>query len=169
MANGRSDSVQQVHSLRDRLIAWVLVLVQFGFIGGIVLVPRDAAFDGGIVVDVVAWGLVAIAGALGLWAFRHLGDGLTPVPLPNGAVELVTTGPYRWIRHPMYTAVILGIGGIALRTRTPLAIALAGGLALFLWAKAEWEERHLRAHFEGYADYAGRTGRFLPVRPPGRD
>lgn len=154
-----------MHSRHDRLIAWILVLIQFGFIAAIVLVPRDPAFDGGPIVDVVAWGLVIVAGVLGLWAFRHLGDGLTPVPLPNGSVDLITTGPYRWVRHPMYSAVIVGMAGIALRTRTPVAIGLALGLALFLWSKTQWEERHLREGFDGYTAYAASTPRFLPLRP----
>lgn len=157
-----------MHSRRDIVIGWILVGIQGAFIAAIVVVPRDAAFDGGALVDVAAGALIAAAALLGLWGFRHLGSGLTPLPLPNGAVDLVTSGPYRWIRHPIYTAVIVGMAGIALRTRTPLVMGLAGGLGVFLWLKARWEERHLRDGFPGYADYARRTAMFLPIRPPRR-
>lgn len=157
------------HTRRDIAIAWVLVGIQFLFIGAIVLVPRDAAFDGGVAVDIAAWVLVGFAALLGVWGFRNLGDGLTPLPLPNGAVELVTSGPYRWIRHPIYAAVIVGMAGIALRTRTPLAIGLVAGLAVFLWLKARWEEGHLRTGFPGYEGYAAATAMFLPIRPRNRD
>jgi protein-S-isoprenylcysteine O-methyltransferase Ste14 len=157
-----------MHSRRDTVIGWFLVGIQFGFIGAIVLVPRDSAFDGGAAIDAISWALIAAAGLLGVWGFRHLGSGLTPLPLPNGAVDLVTSGPYRWMRHPIYTAVIVGMAGIALRTRTPVVIGLAIGLALFLSLKARWEERHLRAEFPGYPEYASRTGMFLPLRLPER-
>jgi protein-S-isoprenylcysteine O-methyltransferase Ste14 len=156
------------HSRRDTLIGWALVGIQLLFIGAIVLVPRDAAFDGGVATDGAAWALIGLAGMLGVWGFRHLGDGLTPLPLPNGAVDLVTSGPYRWMRHPIYTAVMVGMGGIALRTRTPLVIAIAVGLAAFLWFKARWEEGHLRDGFPGYVEYAHRTAMFVPLRPPRR-
>jgi protein-S-isoprenylcysteine O-methyltransferase Ste14 len=156
------------HSRRDTHIGWILVGIQFAFIAAIVLVPRDAAFDGGIAIDIAAAVLVGAAALLGVWGFRHLGDGLTPLPLPNGAVDLVTSGPYRWMRHPIYTAVIAGMGGIALRTRTPIVITIAIGLGVFLWLKARWEEGHLREGFPGYADYARDTSMFVPLRLPGR-
>lgn len=157
-----------MHSRRDTLIGWGLVAIQLAFIAAIVLVPRDAAFDGGVIIDIAASALIATAALLGLWGFRHLGSGLTPLPLPNGAVDLVTVGPYRWVRHPIYTAVVLGMAGIALRTRTPLAIGLAAGLAVFLWLKARWEEQHLRDEFDGYEAYAKTTSMFLPTRLPDR-
>jgi protein-S-isoprenylcysteine O-methyltransferase Ste14 len=157
------------HSRRDTVTGWILVGVQFAFIAAIVLVPRDAAFDGGRAVDIVAWGLITVAVALGLWGFRHLGDGLTPLPLPNGSVDLVTSGPYGWIRHPIYTAVIIGMAGIAIRSRTPAALGLAVGLAVFLGLKARWEETHLRAEFPGYSEYTDTTSMFVPLRPRSRD
>lgn len=121
------------------------------------------AWDGLAVLSAIGWTGIGAALILGIWGSLHLGRGAdTPLPLPNGATELVTRGPYRWIRHPLYTAVIIGTAGIALRSRTPVVIAAAIGLAAFLAAKARWEERHLRTAFAGYADYAGKTGRFVP-------
>lgn len=155
------------HSTRDTTIGWALVAIQGVFIAAIVLLPRRPAFDGGPAIDGVAAALVVGGGLLGLWSFRHLGRGLTPTPLPNGAVGLVTSGPYRWVRHPIYTAVIAAMGGIALRTRSVGPMLAAGGLAAFLAAKARWEERHLLAGFEGYAAYAAHTPRFLAIRPTG--
>ena len=75
---------------------------------------------------------------------------------------------HRRVRHPIYTAVITGMAGIALRTRTPVAIGLAVALAGFLSLKATWEERHLRSGFPGYDEYARSTPMFLPLSPPRR-
>ena len=157
------------HSPRDRVIGWILVAIQAGLIGGIVLVPRDAAFDGGASIDWLSWLLIGVAGLLGVWALRHLGSGLTPLPLPNGSVDLITSGPYRWMRHPIYTAVMVGMSGIALRTRSWVPLALAAALVVFLGLKSRWEERHLEAGFPGYSDYAETTARFVPIRRPKRD
>ena len=147
---------------RDQLTAWLLVAVQASLIAAAVMIPRRPAWSENDGVTVLAEAAIWIALALGVWGALHLGRGLTPLPLPNGAVELVTRGPFRWIRHPLYSAVILGISGIALRSRTPTVIVIAIGLTLFLGLKARWEEQHLRTAFVGYAEYATRTGRFIP-------
>jgi protein-S-isoprenylcysteine O-methyltransferase Ste14 len=60
--------------------------------------------------------------------------------------SLVTTGPYRWIRHPMYTSVLLG----------------AGALALVLLMKSILEERWMREQHAAYAAYTLHSKRFLP-------
>ena len=149
-------------TIRDRVVAWTLVAVQGILIVAIVIIPRRHAWDYNGVVNAVALGGIGLAAILGLWAAWHLGSGLTPLPLPNGAVDLVVRGPYRWVRHPIYTAVIIGMAGIALRSRTPIVIGLAGALAVFLALKARWEETHLRSAFPGYQEYQSRTGRLLP-------
>ena len=150
------------HSFRDRLVAWVLVSAQAGLIAAAVIIPRRPDWEAPGWLDPAAWVLIGLAIGLGLWGARHLGNGLTPLPLPNGAVDLVTNGPYRWIRHPLYSAVVLGIAAIAVRSRTWTVIGVAVALAVVLAIKARWEERHLRAAFDGYADYAARVGRFVP-------
>jgi protein-S-isoprenylcysteine O-methyltransferase Ste14 len=157
------------HSRRDTIIGWSLVAIQGLLIVGVVVVPRHPVWDGGRAVDATAWALIALGAILGAWGFVHLGSGLTPLPLPNGAVELITSGPYRMMRHPIYTAVMVGMSGIALTTRTPIAMAIAAGLIVFLNAKARWEERHLRIAFAGYQEYAHTTARFVPLRWPDRD
>jgi len=150
------------HPLRDRLIAWGLVAIQFALVAAVVVIPRDPAWNDLVVVGAIAWAMIAVAVALGGWGMLSLGSGLTPLPLPNGQVELVTRGPYRWVRHPIYTAVVMGVAGIAILSRTPAALAIAVTLGLFLALKARWEEQHLSAAFPGYAEYAQRVGRLVP-------
>jgi protein-S-isoprenylcysteine O-methyltransferase Ste14 len=155
--SGMSQSSQS-----DRIIAWILVVIQGTLIAAIVLIPRQHAWSEQVLITWLAWGAIAIAVLLGSWGAINLGSGLTPLPLPNGAVELVTRGPYRWIRHPIYSAVMLGMSGVAVRSRTPAVIAVAVVLSLFLAVKARWEEKHLRSTFPGYSDYERRVGRFIP-------
>src|SRR5262249_30447566 len=79
------------------------------------------------------------------------------------AQRVVTSGPYRFVRHPGYT------GAIALFIAIPLALASWCGLlpAAFaialLVVRTSWEDRLLKAELSGYADYARRTHyRLLP-------
>lgn len=114
--------------------------------------------------DRLAWLLICVAGAIvGLYTIAHnrLGNfGIYPEPLDNAC--LVTSGPYRWIRHPMYASLLLFMLGIALFYNQ---LPNYAGLALLLIAvvgKMHREERHLHLHFEDYSDYVRRTHRLLP-------
>ncbi|MCX7817760.1 MAG: isoprenylcysteine carboxylmethyltransferase family protein [Kiritimatiellae bacterium] len=110
-----------------------------------------------------AVGLLTVAIALGVWALRTMHwKRLSVWPEPKRNTALVCSGPYRWIRHPMYTAAALAAAGLALH---------AGGLARWLtWlvlvtvlaAKSRLEERHLAERFPEYREYAARTWRWLP-------
>ncbi len=97
------------------------------------------------------------------WMFRHLGDNVTKTSMPRENASLVTTGPYRWIRHPMYS-----FGGLLFLSFTLLAsswlIALGGSVALVMIAfRARLEEQRLIGKFgDAYRNYMKRTGRFLP-------
>ncbi|HMO66592.1 MAG TPA: methyltransferase, partial [Verrucomicrobiota bacterium] len=101
---------------------------------------------------------------LGVRGVRDLGRHRTPFPRPRPDAELVTTGIYARLRHPLYAAVIvLGLAW-ALLWRSWPALVLAVVQVPFFDAKARAEERRLRERFPGYVDYARRVGRFLPRR-----
>jgi len=82
---------------------------------------------------------------------------------PENRTDLAENGPYRWIRHPIYSGWLLMLLGSVLvvphRAIDLGAIVTAIGVAL----QARREERHMRETFgERYARYAARTGRFMP-------
>ncbi len=147
--------------MSHRTTAWLLVAAQFFLIGVVALLP-GGHWQATAIHQAFAAVLVGFAVVLGLWAARWLGKGLTPLPLPNGQVDLVVHGPYRWVRHPMYTAVIIGMGGIALRSGSWWSVGAWAALVALFAFKSRWEERHLESAFPGYAEYRTRTGRFLP-------
>jgi protein-S-isoprenylcysteine O-methyltransferase Ste14 len=105
--------------------------------------------------------MVALGAAVLLWAARNLGSALTPLPLPNGA-GLAAHGAYRWMRHPIYTGVILACLGAAIGAGTVLSYGATVAVAVFFEAKTRLEERWLLGAYDGYAEYAARTGKFLP-------
>ncbi len=147
-----------------RLVAWSFVAVQVLLLAAVVATPRGDDWARPWWLDAVAVATLALGVGLGLWAALRLGRGLTPSPLPNGAVDLVTRGPYRWVRHPMYTAVMLIVAGVAIRSGSYLVVVEAVALAALFNVKARWEERRLVETFPGYRDYRKSTGRFLPAR-----
>ena len=106
----------------------------------------------------------ALAGlALFRWMFLHLGLNVTATSVPRAQATLVTTGPYRLVRHPMYTTVLILVAAVTLLTAN--AVVAASGLAMFalLAARSRVEERRLVEKFgDAYRAYQGRTGRFLP-------
>lgn len=108
----------------------------------------------------VAWVIVGGAG-IALSA-AHLGKALTPVPEPNGA-GLSARGLYQWMRHPMYTAVLVASVGVALARGSVVVWVAVVMLAGFFEVKSRYEERHLVAFYDGYSEYASRTGKFVPL------
>lgn len=76
---------------------------------------------------------------------------------------LVTRGPYRLVRHPLYLGELTAVLGIVLGSRNPLwaGVAWLACLSLQL-ARMGYEERNIRAEFPEYAEYAARTKRLVP-------
>jgi protein-S-isoprenylcysteine O-methyltransferase Ste14 len=106
-------------------------------------------------------GLVAVAWVF--WMLRTLGPNLTDTVNVRASATLVTEGPYRWVRHPMYLGVALLLLSSSLITAN-LFIACAGALAVTLLVlRTRTEEAKLAERFGGaYREYSSRTGRFLP-------
>ena len=114
-------------------------------------------------VSAAAIALVIASLALAGWTFAHNRPGnfnIRPTPRPGG--KLITTGPYRLIRHPMYSAVLLGAAALAL-TAAPLPGWLAwAALLLVLLRKATVEERWMAERHPDYVAYRAQTRRLVP-------
>ena len=95
-----------------------------------------------------------------------LGRNVSPTVITHEDHELVTTGPYRWIRNPLYTAGGLIFAGLGLVAASWIFMAGAAGMLPFVRWRLPREEAELEARFgQEYRDYASRTGRFLPRLP----
>ena len=111
---------------------------------------------------VVGAGLLAVAAFMVGRGFVDLGRNLTPLPRPRDGAQLVQTGIYGLVRHPLYGGLILGCLGYALLTASVVALLLACLVAVFFSLKSRREEAWLLEHFDGYAAYMTRTRRFIP-------
>jgi protein-S-isoprenylcysteine O-methyltransferase Ste14 len=146
----------------DRRRGWILVAAQFLLLAVIVIGPLDGGWSvpGPLhrTGTVLRWvgGAAIVVGAL------RLGRGVSVHPVPSRAAVLRTDGLYRFVRHPIYSGVLLLAAGITATSGSVAAAAALGALIVLLNTKARFEERLLLRRFPGYAVYAGRTPRFVP-------
>lgn len=89
----------------------------------------------------------------------RLGRSFTILP---EARRLVTRGPYRYIRHPLYLVSIIASIGVMMQFEQPWAFLLVVAANVLQIARLHYEERVLRDAFPDYAQYAARTWRLLP-------
>ena len=109
----------------------------------------------------VAIGLLCVA--MVYWLFSSIGSGISPTSATRKQHTLVTSGPYRWVRHPLYTvgsSMFIAFGMMA----DNWFIAALGVLAFIAMAsRTPKEEANLIEKFgDEYREYMKRTGRFLP-------
>jgi protein-S-isoprenylcysteine O-methyltransferase Ste14 len=142
--------------ITQKLVATLLVAIQF-------LCLIYLALTGPWVADWPWLALEMAGGLLGVWAVVAMRlDRLRVTPTPRQGVELVEAGPYRWIRHPMYVAVLLV--ALALVLHAPSAGRWGAWivLAVDLLVKLNYEERLLAKALPAYAAYRQRTWRLVP-------
>jgi protein-S-isoprenylcysteine O-methyltransferase Ste14 len=111
---------------------------------------------------VAGWFFMVCAGLISLIGAWQLGRHLTPFPDPRSGSQLVRTGVYGIVRHPLYCSVTLAAVGWALLQSSLPALAAAFLLAAYFDLKARYEERLLRQHFPEYTAYAARVRRLIP-------
>jgi protein-S-isoprenylcysteine O-methyltransferase Ste14 len=110
-------------------------------------------------------GAVTVAAGLGFaaWARAHLGRNWSGIVTVKEDHALVRTGPYRAVRHPIYTGLVLAFIGTAMAIgewRGVLAVIFA--LIGFLW-KIHVEEKLMRENFPEYAHYRHQTAALIPL------
>src|SRR6476661_4125517 len=107
--------------------------------------------------------VVLVSGlALAVWARIHLGRTWGMPMTQRAEPELVTSGPYRFVRHPIYSGILLALLGTALATNLYWLIVLAFLGAYFIYS-ATVEERLMTTSFPGeYASYKAHTKMLIP-------
>ena len=106
--------------------------------------------------------LVALGLGFTVWARLHLGRNWSGSVTVKDEHSLVRSGPYRRVRHPIYTGLLLAIAGTALpigEVRGPVALLLV--LAAFLW-KIRVEEQRMSETFPDYVGYRRESAALIP-------
>lgn len=150
--------VLQSIRLQTPLFSSLIVVMQLLLLGALALPWSAASFSS-------AWSAVPLAAgaATAAWTLSvNPPSNFSVFPQPRPGARLVTSGPYRYVRHPMYLAVVLFAGGVALGWHTLLHGFAFTALALVLHLKVGMEEAALAERFPEYRDYRDRTPRWLP-------
>ena len=107
---------------------------------------------------------VTIAGLLfAVWAREHLGSNWSRSVTIKQGHELITTGPYAVVRHPIYTGILTGFLGMAFAISQVRGFIVFVLIFLALWLKLRMEEQWMRSQFgEAYVTYARQTAALVP-------
>lgn len=150
--------------MNPRLKGNLLVVGQFLLLALLVLSPTSnfPVAELASVIPGISLTLMFVGAVILIVSFIGLGPALTAHPIPNKKARLQTGGLYKWVRHPIYSGLLL----------IALALTLTGGifpqifyfiaLYLLLNYKARFEEQQLALRFSEYPAYSAKTGRFLP-------
>lgn len=114
------------------------------------------------VASVIGVALMMAGATLAIWGVLALGTSLTVLPYPKEGSTFVESGPYRLVRNPIYSGLILGSFGLALAVHSWLNLVYALALLVLFDLKTHREERWLRERYPGYADYQRRVKKLLP-------
>ncbi len=109
--------------------------------------------------------LGALGGTLFIWTVRTLGPNLTDTVVTRQNHSLVTSGPYRWVRHPFYCALAMSVVANALAAANWFLLATGLLTVALIVRRTQTEEMKLLERFgTEYRTYSKHTGRFIPRR-----
>jgi protein-S-isoprenylcysteine O-methyltransferase Ste14 len=119
---------------------------------------RLHASDVPLVLQVLGFAMYLLSTGFIMWVF-HVNSFAAPVIKVQAARHhhVISSGPYAWVRHPMYSGVMLFFLGAPLLVGSWWGLALAPSFAVLFAVRAGIEERALVAGLPGYADYAARV------------
>jgi protein-S-isoprenylcysteine O-methyltransferase Ste14 len=129
----------------------------------LVVCPLEALLLGGASGGRAVGALAFACGvALYRWGATTLGDALSPLVAPHPEGRLVTAGPYRVVRHPMYVGQLLIAAGAPATLGCRWAFAVSFAAALVLFVRIGMEENALSRAYADYRSYQARSKRLLP-------
>ncbi len=106
--------------------------------------------------------LCAAGVALVIASRRALGRNWSDLVVLKHNHEWIQSGPYRWVRHPLYSGMLLAILGSAVTVNTRIAYLAVPVVLLGFWVKSRQEEALLEQRFPGYRRYRQRVKAFIP-------
>lgn len=135
----------------------IFVIIQFSMFIVLLIQVNPAA---------ISLPIIALAGVgvlIGLVAMLHMKSGnIAILPRPKDDAELITSGIYSYIRHPMYSSIFVFFLAVMLTNPTVLTGVMYGMLVVTLYLKSRAEEVYLAEQFTGYVHYRTQSKRFIP-------
>lgn len=148
--------------MNRQIVGWSFVAIQGLLLVALIVLPGRDDWATPPWLTGIGFGFIALGlGAIGLASLR-LGPALTATPVPTARATLVTNGAYRYVRHPIYTAVLTIVLGLTIRSGSVITLGVAVATVGFFTVKARWEEARLAERYPEYRAYAAVTPRFVP-------
>ena len=106
--------------------------------------------------------VTVIGGLILIISLLQLSKNLSPFPTPKSNSQLIQTGLYKYIRHPIYTGILISFIGYSFYSESLYKLAITFILLVLFIFKSKYEENKLSEKFSEYSSYKEKTGRFLP-------
>jgi len=166
----RADTGEKLDRRQEGLFILIslrlVALVAFAGMLAYMIEPASMAWSSVPIPMWLRWAGVAtavVSFVLKTWTFHALGKNITDTVVTRREHSLVTSGPYRWIRHPFYTSFAMDIAGVSLLTANWFVLGAGAAAFLLIVLRTRIEEQNLLARFGAeYREYRAKTGRFLP-------
>jgi protein-S-isoprenylcysteine O-methyltransferase Ste14 len=141
--------------------AQTILICIFGAV--LLFAPGERIIAGGQALGIVGEVLALLGAALVLVAVAQMGKTIHVHPEPKAEASLVTTGIYRWFRHPIYTGMLLAVMGLFLCKPTLRVGAVGALVIIFLAVKVRFEEKLLLERYPNYGEYMKRSWGLIPL------
>ena len=150
--------IQREQPAADKVFMAVFMLAIVTWLVATGIDRRQHASDVPLVLQVLGFVLVQLSTAFTLWVFRENSFAAPVVKLQSErAHHVVSTGPYAYVRHPMYSGMMLFFVGVPLLLGSWWGVVMAPAFFLLFAIRARIEERTLIQGLPGYADYTARV------------
>lgn len=110
----------------------------------------------------IFFGVSLIGIAIVLVSMLQLNIHLSPFSSPKKGSKLVQNGLYKYVRHPIYTGVLITLFGYGLYPSSSYRLIISLTLVVLFYFKSRYEEARLQRNFSDYKSYQKNTGRFFP-------
>lgn len=161
----KTKRTQQRISFRSRLLYGIPVFIGCYFLFGDRFSGwlQERVIPKNVWIESLAILITAAGIALAIWARFYLGENWSSVVSIKVDHQLIRTGPYAWVRHPIYSGILLGMIGTALARREPRGLFAVVILWFGFWIKSRMEEVFMRKTFgPEYEAYSSTTGALIP-------